>query len=81
MSDQWSEILESYHLPSCSGGADRMECTCRMCEVITGVAQLEAENERLRKIARTARLVVDHGEPELIDELDALLQMNGLKSS
>lgn len=51
-------------------------------------AQLEAEvdalreanargdfaNERLREIERKAKLVVQFGEPELIDELEALLE-------
>lgn len=40
MSDQWSDILKTYHLSSCPVPVE--PCTCRMGEVIKGVAQLEA---------------------------------------
>ena len=46
MSDQWSDTLTTYHLPSCP--APDKPCTCRMDEVIEGVAHLEAENDVLR---------------------------------
>ena len=34
----------------------------------------QREIERLRKIERKAKLYLEHGEPELADELDALLE-------
>ena len=36
--------------------------------------QIKADNETLRKIKRLARLYLEHGEPELADELDTLLK-------
>ena len=48
MSDQWSDILTTYHLSSCH--APDEPCTCRMDEVIKGVAELEvALDKRLRQ--------------------------------
>ena len=37
------------------------------------IYSLELENEALLKIKRAAKLYLEHGEPELADELDALL--------
>ena len=36
-------------------------------------ATLKRENKRLSKIERVARLYLEHGEPELADDLDRLL--------
>jgi len=36
-------------------------------------AELKKENKRLLKIERATKLYLEHGEPELADELDALL--------
>ena len=38
--------------------------------------ELEAKNEALREIEEAAKLYLEHGEPELADELENLLQDN-----
>ena len=57
MNDQWSDILEAYHLPSCPVPDE--PCTCRMCEVIEGVANLEAELEQLKEDCKPFQAQID----------------------
>ena len=45
----------------------------RIIELEDKNAELKQENKRLLKTERAAKFYLEHGEPELADELDALL--------